>query len=129
MFILLSNASGDPLYEQIYNQIVQLICDQKLTSDDPLPSIRQLAKDLKISVITVKRAYELLEDAGFIYTRQGIGCFVASTGNHLVRERLLNQAEQAFDEGIQLAIKAGLQTDEVITLFQTLLQMTKENPS
>lgn len=129
MFILLSNTSDEPLYEQIYNQLVQMICDQKLSADDPLPSIRQLAKDLKISVITVKRAYELLEDAGFIYTRQGVGCFVASAGNHLIRERLLNQAEQAFDEGIQYALKAGLLADEVITLFQTLLQMTKEDPS
>ncbi len=129
MLILLSNASGEPLYEQIYQAIVQKILDQELQSEDPLPSIRLLAKNLKISVITVKKAYDLLEEAGFIYTRPGIGCFVASAGEGMVKERLLSQAENAFDEGIKLSKQAGLNEDAIAALFETILRMYKEESS
>lgn len=126
MLILLSNTSNEPLYEQIYNQIVQQILDRNLIADEALASIRQLAKELKVSVITVKKAYEMLESAGFIYTRQGIGCFVAGAGEVMVKERLINSAETVFEGGIMQLIQAGLSDVEIMELFNTVLMLVRE---
>ena len=87
MEILIKNSSGQPIYEQIYTQIKDLILNGALAEGDALPSIRGLAKDLRISVITTKRAYDELEREGFVNTVAGKGCFVAGTDRELIRDR------------------------------------------
>ncbi len=84
--IILSNSGGKPIYDQIYTQIKGLIVSGELKAGEPLPSIRALAKDLRISVITTKRAYDELEREGFIYTVAAKGCFVAERNKELIRE-------------------------------------------
>ena len=86
MNIFIDNKCGIPIYDQIYSQIKNHIISGKLHEDDSLPSIRSLAKDLRISVITTKRAYDELEKEGFIYTVAGKGCFVAPKNIDLIRE-------------------------------------------
>ena len=91
MQLLIDNKSGTSIYEQIYTQIKDQIIGGALGKDDPLPSIRNLAKDLRISVITTKRAYEELEREGFLYTVPGKGCFVAPMNVELLREENLKK--------------------------------------
>ena len=86
MNLFIDNKSGSPIYEQIYLQIKAQIISGELKEDDALPSIRNLAKDLRISVITTKRAYDELEKEGFIYTVTAKGCFVAAKNTELIRE-------------------------------------------
>ena len=93
MTILIDNKSGLPIYDQIYSQIKNQIINGTLKEDEPLPSIRNLAKDLRISVITTKRAYDELEKEGFIYTVPGKGCFVAKKNIELLREESLRKIE------------------------------------
>ena len=108
MNIIISNSSGLPIYEQICRQIKGAIASGKLRPGEPLPSIRALARDLRISVITTKRAYSDLEAEGFIETVQGKGCFVASGNHEMLREEQLRRIEgmlakaaaQAFDLGV-----------------------------
>ena len=98
MDIIISNASQQPIYEQIYLQIKNQIIAGMLAEGDALPSIRSLAKDLRISVITTKRAYDELEQEGFIYTVAGKGCFVAEQNTQLIRENHLKQIEAKMME-------------------------------
>ena len=93
MDIRLSNASGNPLYEQIVDQVKQAILQGEIQEGDALPSMRLLAKELRISVITTKRAYEELEREGFIVTMTGKGSFVAGKNREMIREEHLKQAE------------------------------------
>jgi len=92
--IILSNMSDRPIYEQIYNQIKNAIISGELKEGDMLPSIRALAKDLRISVITTKRAYDELERDGYIYTVAGKGCYVAKKNMELIREEYLKRIEE-----------------------------------
>lgn len=92
MNIFIDNKSGCPIYEQIYSQIKSQIISGALLEDDSLPSIRNLAKDLRISVITTKRAYDELEKEGFIYTVAAKGCFVAPKNTELLREENLKKS-------------------------------------
>ncbi len=94
MNIFIDNKSGIPIYEQIYTQIKNQIINGALEEDAPLPSIRNLAKDLRISVITTKRAYDELEREGFIYTVAAKGCFVAVKNTELLREEKLKEIEE-----------------------------------
>ena len=89
MNIFIDNKSGSPIYDQIYSQIKSQIISGALQEDDPLPSIRNLAKDLHISVITTKRAYDELEKEGFIYTVAAKGCFVSKKNTQLLQEENL----------------------------------------
>ncbi len=89
MDLLIDNKSGTPIYEQLYTQIKAQIISGALREDDALPSIRNLAKDLRISVITTRRAYDELEREGFLYTVAGKGCFVAPKNVELLREEIL----------------------------------------
>ena len=91
MYILIDNKSGAPIYDQIVAQIKRQILDGSLAEDEALPSIRSLAKDLRISVITTKRAYEELEQEGFIYTMPGKGSYVAPRDPQLMREENLKK--------------------------------------
>ena len=97
MYIWIDNKSGAPIYDQIYTQIKNQIISGQLGSDEMLPSIRNLAKDLRISVITTKRAYEELEKEGFIYTVAAKGCFVAPKNTELLREEHHARHEFLYD--------------------------------
>lgn len=118
MTILINNKSGSPIYDQIYSQIKSQIISGALAEDEMLPSIRNLAKDLRISFITTKRAYEELEKDGFIYTVQGKGCFVAPKNVELLREENLKKMEGHIDEIVKLAGTCGLSREDVWNMFE-----------
>ena len=120
--IFIDNKSGAPIYDQIYSQIKAAIISGELKEDDALPSIRSLAKDLRISVITTKRAYEELEREGFIYTVAAKGCFVAPKNTELLREETLRQIENKMDEIIKLSSGANLTTDDLIEMLRNLTE-------
>ena len=122
MTLLLDNRSGLPIYEQIFEQLKAQIISGELKQDEMLPSIRSLAKDLRISVITTKRAYEELEAAGFIYTVAGKGCFVAAKNTELIREENLRKIEQHMEEIALLARSCGLSADELSEMFRLITE-------
>lgn len=122
MEIYISNSSPKPLYEQITDQISSAILQDRLHTDDPLPSIRFLAKELRISVITTKRAYEDLEKAGFIYTIPGKGCFVAERTPQLQRKETLRQVEEQLRSTLSLAAAGGVSGHEVLDMLTLLLE-------
>lgn len=122
MNIIISNSSGKPIYEQITSQLKQLILTGKLHPHDMLPSMRLLAKELRISVITTKRAYEDLEKDGFIYTVVGKGSFVADTDRELLREEHLKRVEEYLELAVQEAQKAGISQEEVTEILQLLFE-------
>ena len=113
MTILIDNRSGQPIYDQIVDQIRDQILTGELAPDEALPSIRSLARDLRISVITTKRAYEELEKAGFLYTVAGKGCFVAAKNRELLREEDLRKIEDCLTELRRLAARCGLTREEL----------------
>lgn len=118
MDIIISNANDQPIYEQIYQQIKKHILSGSLAQDEMLPSIRSLAKDLRISVITTKRAYEELEKEGFIYARSGKGFFVAERDLKLVRESNLRLIEDYLQKIAQLAGICELSEAELIEMYR-----------
>lgn len=120
MELIISNTSDKPIYEQIVVQIKQHILSGALKEGDMLPSIRALAKDLRISVITTKRAYEELEREGFIYTAAGRGCFVASRSSEWVKEDLLRKIETHLQEAARLAAMAGIDGEQLCTMLRLL---------
>lgn len=122
MTVLIDNKSGSPIYEQIYNQIKAQIINGTMKEDDPLPSIRGLAKDLRISVITTKRAYEELEREGFLYTVAGKGSFVAQKNVELLREETLKKIEQHFDEAVRLAATCNLNHAELRAMLELSME-------
>ncbi len=113
MKIFIDNKSGLPIYDQIYTQIKNQIIDGSLKEDEALPSIRSLAKDLRISVITTKRAYEELEKEGFIYTVSAKGCFVAAKNIELIKEENLKKLEYHIGEALKLAPLCGISKEEL----------------
>ena len=122
MNIIISNISDKPIYEQIYLQIKGAILRGDLKEGEALPSIRALAKDLGISVITTKRAFDDLERDGFIYSVQGKGSFVAAKNKETVREEYLKQAESKIEEAIVLGRTAGLSDEELKEIFLLILK-------
>lgn len=120
MNIFIDNKSGSPIYDQIYMQIKNLIISGELKENDALPSIRNLAKDLRISVITTKRAYDELEREGFIYTVQAKGCFVAPKNTEILREENLKKIEEYLMEIKKLAVSCGLSANDVIEMYRYL---------
>lgn len=113
MELYIDNKSGAPIYDQIYNQIKDQIIQGALQPDEAMPSIRGLARDLRISVITTKRAYEDLEADGFITTMPGRGSFVAPQNPALHREESLKQMEEHLQHAIDAARRGGITKDEV----------------
>ena len=114
MRILIDNRSGLPIYDQIYSQIKAQIISGELKQDEPLPSIRNLAKDLRISVVTTKRAYDELEREGFIYTIAAKGCFVARKNVELLREENLKAIETHIEQILQLAATCNLSREDIL---------------
>lgn len=122
MQIIISNSSKEPIYEQILKQIQTAILSGELAEGDALPSIRQLAKDLKISVITTKRAYEELEKAGFIYSIVGKGSFVAEQNLDVIREKKLRVIEEQLSAVISNSKEIGLPYEELQELLKLLYE-------
>lgn len=120
MNIYIDNKSGAPIYDQIYSKIKNEILNGNLCEDDALPSIRNLAKDLRISVITTKRAYDELEKEGFIYTLPAKGCFVAPQNLEMIREENLKKVEGHIDEIRKLAVSCGLSKQDIIEMLNIL---------
>lgn len=120
MLIFINNKNGVPIYDQIYSQIKSQIINGTIEEDAPLPSIRSLAKDLHISVITTKRAYEELEKDGFIYTLPGKGSFVAKKNTALIKEENLRQIEEHLDEVMKLSASCGLKKENIIEMLEIL---------
>ena len=120
MHIIISNANDKPIYDQIYTQIKTAILSGELSSGQALPSIRALAKDLRVSVITTKRAYEELEKSGFIHTVPGKGSYVAEQNSQLVREGYLTQIEEHMSAILELAPACGLGLEDLTDLLKLL---------
>lgn len=120
MYIFVDNKREAPIYEQIYAQIKGQIISGELSEDEALPSIRNLAKDLRISVITTKRAYEELEAEGFIYTVAGKGCFVAEKNLDLVREQQLKDLEGHLTAAVELAKSCNISHQELHEMLRIL---------
>ncbi len=120
MRIIISNAGDRPIYEQICTQIKGAILRGEIGEGEALPSIRVLAKELRISVITTKRAFDELERDGFIYSVQGKGSFVAAKNRDLVREELLKQIEEHFTEAVRLAREGGISNEELDEVFRII---------
>lgn len=120
--IIISNSSSEPIYAQIVSQIKQAIMAGELKEGERLPSIRALANDLRISVITTKRAYSDLEEAGFIDTVQGKGAFVSGGNLELIREERLRQVEELLAKAVSEAKSAAIEPDEMRTMLDVLLE-------
>ncbi len=118
MDILIDNKSGAPIYDQIYSQLKAQIISGALAENTLLPSIRALARDLRISFITTKRAYEELEKDGFLYTVPGKGCYVAPRNVELLREENLKKIESCIDEALRLALETGLSREELLEMVK-----------
>lgn len=120
MDIIISNSGGVPIYDQITRQMKGLILRGELKEGEALPSMRLLAKELRISVITTKRAYEELEREGFINTVPGKGCFVAPQNPELAREDALRRAEEHLSQTVDIAKTAGLTLSELTETLNLL---------
>lgn len=120
MDILISNSSDKPIYEQITSQIKALIISGELAAGEPLPSIRHMARELRVSVITTKRAYADLERDGFIETIPGKGSFVAARNMALIREEQLKEAEALLAQTVDIAKRSGISLDELIEMLTLL---------
>ena len=125
MDIILSNASGAPIYEQIEEQVKSQIMTGELAAGDALPSMRVLAKELKISVITTKRAYEDLERDGFIETVVGKGSFVKGVNNEIMKESMLFAIEEAIEKAVDKAVLGKVSLDEMKEMLAIIYEETK----
>ena len=125
MQIYIDNKSGTPIYDQICSQIKAAIISGELCEDDALPSIRGLAHDLRISVITTKRAYDELEREGFIYTVAGKGSFVSGLDGELFREDCLRRIEEHLTEAAKLAARCGIGAEEIAEIYRLITEDEK----
>lgn len=122
MVIVIKNNSSEPIYDQIKKQILNAIMSGEIKEGEGLPSIRGLARDLKVSVITTTKAYNDLEAAGYIKAVQGKGYYVSERSSEIIYENLLEQIESHFDQAILISRKAGLAEEELIMILQNLLK-------
>lgn len=120
MKIIISNNSSIPIYEQIKSMIKDQILSGELESDSPLPSIRMLAKDIRISVMTIKKAYDELEEEGFIVTRQGKGSFVAPTNLEFIKEQKQREIEEYINKIVDISTQYKISKEEILDLFEFL---------
>ena len=126
MKIIVSNRSGIPIYEQIKEQIKTAIFSGELREDDVLPSLRQLARDLKVSVITTGRAYADLEREGFVANMQGKGCYVLPRNKELARENALAKMEDGLSAAIAAAKTEGIDKEQIIERLNLLWEAEYE---
>lgn len=122
MHMIINNSSMVPIYEQIVDQIKASIMARELLPGDPLPSVRALAREQKISALTVKKAYDYLEEEGFTVTIHGKGTFVAETSQDFLKEEQKKDIEEEFEQLIDKARRCGLSDMEITDLFNMLLE-------
>lgn len=120
MKILISNSSNVPIYEQIKREIISQILSDDLKYGEALPSIRSLAKDIKISVMTIKKAYDELEAEGYIFTQQGKGSYVSSKSFELAKETNQREIESYLIKVVELSKKYNIDKNEILELFEFL---------
>ncbi|MGN1118873.1 MAG: GntR family transcriptional regulator [Oscillospiraceae bacterium] len=120
MNIIITNSGGVPIYEQIASQIKGLILSGELKEGDPLPSMRALAQDLRVSIITTKRSYEILETEGLIESYTGRGSFVSAQNPELLREQNLRTIEEKLAEAVEIAKRSGVDRAELMEILGML---------
>lgn len=120
MNIIITNSGGVPIYEQIASQIKGLILSGELKEGDPLPSMRALAQDLRVSIITTKRSYEILETEGLIESYTGRGSFVSAQNPELLREQNLRSIEEKLSEAVEIAKRSGVDRAELMEILGML---------
>ncbi len=118
MKIIISNSCSVPIYEQIKNQIINQIMSDELSEGQSIPSIRSLASDIKISVMTIKKAYDELEQEGYIKSVQGKGTFVEPKNTELAKEKANKEIEKHISQIIDIATRYNINKDEIIDLFE-----------
>lgn len=121
MNIIINNSSMEPIYEQIIGQFKAMILDGRLQEETMLPSVRTLSKDLKISALTVKKAYDCLEEEGFIVTVHGKGSFVARGNQNLLQEEMRKEVESKLELAIRDGRKCGMKDEEIKELFNLIM--------
>ena len=117
MKMIISNSSSVPIYEQIKKSIIDQIMNDELLEDEAIPSIRTLAQDIKISVMTIKKAYDELEEEGYIITKQGKGSFVAPKNTNLAKERAQKELEKHIKDIVDISNKYDISKEDVIDIF------------
>lgn len=122
MKLIISNSSNVPIYEQIKNQIIDQILNDELKEDEALPSIRTLSADIKISVMTIKKAYDELEHDGYIITRQGKGSFVAPKNLELAKEQKKKEIEEYINKIVSISKIYNIDKKEVLDLFKYMFE-------
>lgn len=122
MNIIINHSLMVPIYEQIVDQVKKMIRDGELVENDALPSVRSLSKDLKISALTVKKAYDALEAEGFTTTIHGKGTYVTATNSELLLEEQKKEVEAEFEKAIQKGRRCGITDDDMRTLFELILE-------
>ena len=122
MKIIINTSSMVPIYEQIVDQIKTLIRNKELKENDILPSVRSLAKELEISALTVKKAYDNLESEGFTITVHGKGTYVAATNTELLLEEQKKELEADLEQAIQKGRRCGIRDEEIKELFELILE-------
>ena len=127
--IFIRNTANQPIYDQIYAQLKNKILSGELAEGAALPSIRSLARELRISVITTKRAYDELEREGFLYTVAGKGCYVAEKNLELIREENLKKIEEHMEQIRSLAAGCGLSSDDLAAMFRLLGDEAQTGPA
>lgn len=120
MKLKINNQSDVPIYQQIYEQIKDYILRNEITENEQLPTMRHLAKEMRISVVTTKRVYDELERDGLIYSIQGKGSFVAARNQEMVREEYLRKIESSLNEALKYRIPAGISMDEMKSMLDIL---------
>lgn len=126
MKIIISNSSPVPIYEQIKNAIMSQIMSDELEEDETLPSIRNLAQDIKISVMTIKKAYDELEQEGYLISRQGKGTFVAPKNTELVKEKARKEIEDYIIKIIEMADRFHIEKEELMNIFKFMMEEDEE---
>lgn len=121
MKIIINNSSMIPIYEQIVEQIKALIMDGVLCENDLLPSVRTLSKELRISALTVKKAYDHLEEEGYTVTVHGKGTYVAAVGTEQMREARIKEVEDALETAIEKGRRCGLDDEEIRSIFELMM--------
>ncbi len=122
MKLVVNNNSMIPIYEQIVNQIKSLIIEGQLTENQPLPSVRSLSRELKISALTVKKAYDFLEREDMIVTIHGKGSYVSSANVNILDEERKKEVQKGLEETVKKAFEYGLNRQEIIQLFQIIME-------
>lgn len=117
MKMIISNSSSVPIYEQIKNSIIEQIMNDELKEDEMIPSIRALAQDIKISVMTIKKAYDELETEGYIISRQGKGTFVAPKNTELAKDKAQKDIEEYISKIVDISSKFDISKEEIIDIF------------